>query len=104
MKSVPLGGKVTQIGSKAFYQCTSLNKITIPAATRSIGAQAFYNCRKLKNLTIKTRALNSKTIGKKAFTGIYSKVIVKVPKKVFNSYKKLLKAKGVGGKAVYKKF
>ena len=63
----------------------------------------FYNCKKLRIIIIKTSALSSKTIGAKAFTGTYSKPTVRVPVKKLNSYKKLLKSKGMSGKAIYKK-
>ena len=35
---------VTSIGSSAFYNCSSLQSITIPSNVTSIGSSAFYNC------------------------------------------------------------
>jgi hypothetical protein len=45
------------IGYRAFYNCTSLTSITIPAGVTSIGGEAFANCDNLKTVTVsrKTR-------------------------------------------------
>lgn len=104
LTSVTFGGSVTTIGAKAFYKCTALKKVTIPGSVISIGKQAFYGCKKLQTITIKSKALTKKTIGSKAFKGIYSKPTVKVPKKVAKTYKKILPAKGISKKAVWKQF
>ena len=126
LKSVTIGRNVTVIGTNAFYgcrklsrvsggngivkidhrafaNCISLSKITIPGTVRSIGKQAFRNCKKLRSITIKTSTLSGKTIGSKAFAGTYKKPIVKVPAKQLKAYKKLLKARGMSSKAVYRK-
>lgn len=103
LSSVTIGSNVTTISDKAFYKCTSLTKITIPSKVKKIGKQAFYGCKKLKTITIKTTKLNSKNVGSKAFKGIYAKATIKVPKSKLKSYKKLLKARGVGKKAKIKK-
>ena len=42
LPSVIDGKSVTSIGSYAFYNCTSLTDITIPASVTSIGDSAFY--------------------------------------------------------------
>lgn len=99
LKSVTIGEHVATIGNKAFFKCTSLKKITIPAEIRKIGKQSLYGCKNLKNITIKTTRLTKKNIGNKAFKGIYSKVNIKVPKSKLKSYKKFLRAKGVGKRA-----
>ena len=103
LTTVAIGKNVTKIGAKAFYKCTKLKQITIPSKVNYIGKQAFYGCKKLKSITIKTQKLTSKKTGKWAFKGIYSKATVKVPKSKLKTYKKLLKSKGVGSKAKYKK-
>ena len=50
----------------------------------------------LKKIIVKTKQLQAKKVGNKAFKGIYSKVNIKVPKPKPKSYKKILRAKGVG--------
>ena len=69
----------------------------------SIGEQAFYGCKKLKYITIKSTKLNTKKVGSKAFTGIKAKATIKVPKKKYNAYKKMLLKKGVSKKAKFRK-
>ena len=103
LTTVTIGNNVTKIGEKAFYKCEKLKKITIPSKVSTIGKQAFYGCKKLKSITIKTTKLTSKKVGSKAFKEIYAKATIKVPKKKLNTYKKLLKSKGVGSKAKIKK-
>lgn len=103
LDTVSMGAKVTTISDNAFYKCTALKAITIPATVSKIGKQAFYGCKKLKTITIKTTKLSGSKVGSRAFTGIYSKATVKVPKSKYEAYKKLLKARGLGAKAVIKK-
>ena len=103
LKSVTIGKNVTSIGDKAFCKCTALTKITIPAKVSRIGKQAFFGCKKLKSITIKTKKLTAKTAGSKAFKGTHAKAAVKVPKAKLKTYKKLLRAKGIGKKATIKK-
>lgn len=103
LDTVSVGAKVATISDKAFYKCTALKTITIPATVKKIGKQAFYGCKKLKTVTIKTTKLSNGKVGSKAFTGIYAKATVKVPKTKYVAYKKLLKAKGLGAKAIVKK-
>lgn len=103
LKTVSMGANVTTINAKAFYKCIALTKITIPAKVSKIGKQAFYGCKKLKTITIKTAKLSSKRVGSKAFKGIYSKATVKVPEKKLDTYKKILKARGIGSKVKVKK-
>ena len=44
---IPDDGSVTSIGVEAFYNCSSLESITIPSSVTSIGDRAFYNCNNL---------------------------------------------------------
>lgn len=103
LKSVTLGKNVTSIGNKAFYKCLRLAKITIPSKVKKIGKQAFYNCKRLKNITIKTSKLTRGRVGSKAFKGIHSKAVIKVPKKQLKAYKKILRARGIGKRVKVKK-
>ena len=103
LSKVSGGNGIVKIGHRAFANCISLSKITIPGSVRSIGKQAFCNCKKLRSITIKTSTLSGKTVGSKAFAGTYKKPTVKVPAKQMKAYKKLLKARGMSSKAVYRK-
>lgn len=103
LKTVKLGKNVTVIGNKAFYNCKKITSITIPSKVNKIGKQAFAGCKKLKKIDIKTVKLTSKNVGSKAFTGIQSKAVIKVPKKKFKAYKTLLRKKGAGKKVSIKK-
>lgn len=40
----PKGDRVTAIGDKAFYECFTLKKVTIPATVTKIGSEAFRGC------------------------------------------------------------
>ena len=103
LNKVSGGNGIVKIGYRAFVNCSSLSKITILGSVRSIGKQAFFNCKKLRSITIKTSTLSGKTVGSKAFAGTYKKPTVKVPAKQMKAYKKLLKARGMSSKAVYRK-
>ena len=94
VKSVIIGSNVKKIGKNAFLNCTGLKKITLPASITSIGSSAFQGCKKLGTVTIKSLKLTAKTIGKNAFKGTSKKLVIKVPKKAKNEYKKFLKKKG----------
>lgn len=57
---------VTSIGSKAFYNCTSLKSVSIGNSLRLILSQAFSGCTNLTSITIPESVTN---IGKSAFSG-----------------------------------
>ena len=95
--------QVTSIAPKAMKGNKKLTKVVIPASVRTIGAQAFAGCKNLKNITIQTPYLTKKSVGAKAFKGISDKAVIKVPKKQFKAYQKLLKTKGVSKKVEIKK-
>ena len=50
--SVVIPAAVTSIGSKAFYNCTSLNSVTIADGCQVINSMAFYGCSALARITI----------------------------------------------------
>ena len=62
---IPLDGSVTSIGDCAFYDCTSLESITIPDSVTSIGDCAFYDCTSLESITIPDSVTS---IGREAFS------------------------------------
>ena len=100
--TVKIKGKsfqITSIGNNAFRGYKKLKYVTVGKNVKKIGTQAFYSCKKLKKIVIKTKQLQAKKVGSKAFKGIYSKVNIKVPKPKLKSYKKILRAKGVGKRA-----
>lgn len=103
LESIKLPSDVSTVGSQAFYKCARLKSITLPAEVGTIGKQSFYNCKNLKTITVKTKKLTASKVGSDAFKGIHSKAVIKIPKNKFNAYKKMLKKKGVGTQAVYKK-
>ena len=86
---------VTAIDSLAFKGYKNLKSVTIGKNVKKIGAKAFYGCKKLKKITIKSTKLTKKTVGSKAFTGIYKKAVVKCPKAKKAAYKKILLKKGM---------
>ena len=86
--------KVVAIGSKAFANNKKLKTLTIGKNITTIGKNAFAGCKKLKKITIKSTKLKSGAIGKNAFKGTAKNLVVKVSKKQYKAYKKLLKKKG----------
>ncbi len=84
--------KVTKISANAFKNNKKIRKVTIGKNITNIGKRAFYGCQNLKNIIIKTTKL--KSVGKQAFKGIHKKAIIKIPRKKYEKYKKLLKGKG----------
>lgn len=93
--TVKIGGKkfkVTSIANNVLKKKTKVKSVTIGANVKKIGANAFSGCKNLKTITIRSTKL--KSVGKNAFKGINSKAKIKVSKKKYNAYKKLLKGKG----------
>jgi hypothetical protein len=58
--------QLTTISAYAFYYCTSLTSITIPASVQTIGQQAFNSCTSLTSINIPA---NVTSIGQEAFYG-----------------------------------
>ena len=97
-KTVKIGKKtyqVTAIASRAFVNRKKLKKVTIGANVSKIGNYAFYGCTNLKTITIKSTKLTASTVGSKAFSKIYTKATIKVPKGKKMVYKKFLLKKGI---------
>nr|MBP3598745.1 leucine-rich repeat protein [Eubacterium sp.] len=95
--------KVTSIAKNAFKGCKKLKSVTIGKNVKKIAAKAFWGCSVLKKLTIQSTKLKEKNIGSKAFGKTRKKMIVKVPKKQFKTYKKMLLKRGVSKGAKFKK-
>ncbi len=98
LKKAPIGAKVTSIGSMAFYNCSSLTGMTIPANVNKLGKQFAGKTPNLKTLTVKTGKLKASGIANKAFTGIGSKTVIKVPKGKTKTYKSIFQKKGLDEK------
>lgn len=60
------GYKITEIGYKAFENCTNLKSVTIGQNVRTIGSNAFYGCTGLTSITIPS---NVKQVNSRAFEG-----------------------------------
>ena len=70
---------VTSIGNKAFWYCTSLTSVTIPASVTSIGQDAFRDCTGLTSVTIPASVTS---IGQGAFLGCEGLTSVNIPASV----------------------
>lgn len=70
---------VTSIGSYAFYNCTSLESITIPDRVTSIGMGAFFGCISLENITLPD---STTSIDSDAFLGCISLESITIPSEV----------------------
>jgi hypothetical protein len=66
-----------------------VKKVTIGSNVTSIGSKAFYHCKKLKKVTVNSTKITS--IGKKAFGKNAKGFTLKLPKSCKKSYKKMLK-------------
>lgn len=94
-KTVKIQGKtykVTAISANAFKDNKKLASVTVGSNVTTIGSKAFYGCKNLKRITVKSTKL--KSVGKNALKGIHKKAVVKVPKSKLTKYKKLFKGKG----------
>lgn len=94
-KTVKIQGKtykVTSIAANAFRNNKKLASVTVGANVTTIGSKAFYGCKSLKKITVKSAKL--KSVGKNALKGIHKKAVVKVPKSKLSKYKKLFKSRG----------
>lgn len=90
LTTVSIGNNVSVIGKNAFYKCKKLKKVTVGTGLTQINAYAFRGVKKGCTITIKS--LKLKKVSSKIDQSV-SKMIVRVPKKKFAAYKKLLRKK-----------
>ena len=64
LKSLTLPASVTLIGDNAFHQCFYLTSVTLPSGVRSIGDGAFSSCTRLTNIALPNSLIR---IGDQAF-------------------------------------
>ena len=101
LETVKFGKRVSVISTCAFTQCPNLENVTLPSSIRRIGAKAFYQCTSIKVLKINGSALEY--VGKKGLA-VNKTVTLRLPKKVYTKYKKLIKASGVYSKTKFVKY
>ena len=76
---------VISIGEKAFYDCTGLTSLTLPASLTSIETYALYNCSGLTKMTV--FATTPPTVEGGAFYNISKETPVYVPAESLEDYK-----------------
>ena len=101
LETVKVGKRVSTISTCAFTQCPNLENVTLPSSIRKIGAKAFYQCTSIKTLKINGSVLEY--VGKKGLA-VNKSVTLKLPKKYYSQYQKLIKASSVYSKTKYAKF
>ena len=99
LTTVSIGNNVSVIGKNAFYKCKKLKKVTIGTGLTQINANAFRGVKKGCTITIKSMKL--KKVSSKIDQSV-SKMTVRVPKKKYAAYKKLLRKKSKS--VIIKKF
>lgn len=65
-----------RIGGCAFYQCYSLQEITLPKNLKHVGSFAFYNCNQLKDIILPSEV---ETISYHAFESCYNLASIQFP-------------------------
>lgn len=101
LETVKFGKRVAIINTCAFTQCPNLENVTLPSSIRKIGAKAFYQCTSIKIFKINGSALEY--VGKKGLA-INKTVTLRLPKKSYSSYRKLIKSSSVYVKTKFVKF
>jgi hypothetical protein len=70
---------VTNIGNRAFYNCSNLTSVDIPNSVSSIGENAFYGCRSITSIIIPNSVTS---IGESAFNGCENLASIIIPNSV----------------------
>lgn len=90
LTTVSIGHNVSVIGKNAFYKCKKLKKVTIGTGLTQINPGAFRGVKKGCTITIKS--LKLKRVSSRIDQSV-SRMTVRVPKKKYSAYKKLLRKK-----------
>ena len=90
LTTVSIGHNVSVIGKNAFYKCKKLKKVTIGTGLAQINPGAFRGVKKGCTITIKS--LKLKKVSSRIDQSV-SKMIIRVPRKKYSAYKKLLRKK-----------
>lgn len=72
------GYRVTQIGESAFFKCSSISSITIPASVTSIGNKAFLWCTNLEHVEFDNNSQLT-SIGNQAFDECEKLISIQLP-------------------------
>ena len=88
IKKASIAKGVPSIGEYAFYECSALESITIPASVTTIDMVAFSNCAALKTVTFKGTA--PPTIDRFAFSGCNNITTISFPPGSEAAYSKLM--------------
>ncbi len=75
---------LTSLPNTAFYGCTSLASIAIPASVSALGNGSFYNCTSLATMTV--YAETPPTVGTNAFKNVPTSMVVNVPCGTIEAY------------------
>ncbi len=81
LESITIPNSVTSIGDYAFSGCTGLESITIPNSVTSIGDEAFYGCTSLESVTFEEGSKLT-SIGYDAFLGCTGLTSITIPNSV----------------------
>ena len=90
LTTVSIGHNVSVIGKNAFYKCKKLKKVTIGTGLTQINLGAFRGVKKGCTITIKS--LKLKKVSSRIDQSV-SRMTVRVPKRKYSAYKKLLRKK-----------
>lgn len=101
LKTVRFGTKLDTISVCAFAKCKNLRSFTLPVNLKRIDKKAFYQCAAVKTVKINSKKLE--TVGEKGLT-LNKTVTIKIPKKLFQKYQKLIRASGAYSKTKFIKF
>lgn len=84
LKTVTITGG-NSIGNGAFYDCSHISRITIPASITSIGELAFYNCERLQVLRVYSAIPPQVT--SESLSGLNPSCVIEVPTESVELYK-----------------